>query len=134
MKISYLNQIQTQAYPAFVNSIENIFLGSSEGTGKFTLAVLAISQVLQQNKKAVVIVSHDVIMDKKTRFLHDLFGKKKRVAKTFEDLTKDAQILLQADLIVTTAQAWDVLSRRWKHRKGFNQVGLLVVDNLHLLT
>ena len=37
-------------------------------------------------------------------------------------------------MIVTTAQAWDVLSRRWKHRKGFSEIGLLVVDNLHLLT
>jgi len=81
-----------------------------------------------------VIVSHDVIVDKKLKLLHDLFGKKKRVAKTFEDLTKDAPILAQADLIVTTAQAWDVLSRRWKNRKGFSEVGLVVVDNLHLLT
>ena len=79
-----------------------------------------MSQVLQQNKKVVLIVSHDVILEKKTKLLHELFGRKKKVAKTFEDLTKDAQILAQADLIVTTAQAWDVLSRRWKHRKGFS--------------
>jgi pre-mRNA-splicing helicase BRR2 len=119
MKIGYLNQIQTQAYSAFVNSKDNIFLGASEGSGKFSLAVLAISQVLQQQKKAVLIVSHSVIAQKKTHSLAKLFSKKK-VARTYEDLNKDAQVLAVADLIVTTAEAWDVLSRRWKSRKGFS--------------
>ena len=29
LKINYLNQIQTQAYPAFANSQANVFLGAS---------------------------------------------------------------------------------------------------------
>lgn len=61
MKISYLNQIQTQAYSAFINSKDNVFLGASEGSGKFSLAVLSINQVLNQQKKVVLIVSHSVI-------------------------------------------------------------------------
>lgn len=92
-----------------------------------------MSQVLQQNKKAVLIVSHGVIAVKKTHTLARLFSKKK-VARTFEDLNKDAQVLAAADLIVTTAEAWDVLSRRWKSRKGFSDIGVVVVDNLHLLS
>lgn len=133
MRIGYLNQIQTQAYQSFINSTDNVFLGASEGSGKFSLAVLAISQVLQQNKKAVLILSHEAIVQKKTHYLAKIFGKKK-VARTFEDLNKDAQVLSMADLIVTTAEAWDVLSRRWKSRKGFSEVALVVVDNLHLLS
>ena len=39
-----------------------------------------------------------------------------------------------ADLIVTTPESWDVLTRRWKNRKGFNEISLVVVDNLHLLS
>lgn len=108
-------------------------MGASEGAGKFSLAVLAISQILQQGKKAILLVSHEVIVQKKTQLLTRLFSKKK-VARTFEDLTKDAQILAAADLIVTTAQALDVLSRKWNKRKGSNDVKLLVIDNLHLLT
>lgn len=132
MKIGYLNQIQTQAYSAFVNSTENVFLGASEGSGKFSLAIFAINQTLQHNKKVVLIVSHEIIAQKKAHYLAKLFNKKK-VGKTFEDLNKDAQVLAFADLIVTTAEAWDVLSRRWKSRKGFSEIGLIVVDNLHLL-
>ena len=82
MKINYLNQVQTQAYPAFLNSANNVFLGASEGSGKFTLAVLAISQMLQRGRKAVLLVSHKAIAIKKTQILAKLFPKK-RVARTF---------------------------------------------------
>ncbi len=61
-----------------------------------------MSQVLQQQKKAVLIVSHKEIAIKKTQVLSKIFTKK-RVARTFEDLTKDSQVLSIADLIVTTA-------------------------------
>lgn len=61
-----------------------------------------MSHVLQQGKKVVLIVSHQVIAQKKSHNLSKLFSKK-RVARTFEDLNKDAAILAAADLIVTTA-------------------------------
>ena len=78
-----------------------------------------MSQALQSHKKVVVIVSHQIIAQKKCLLLSKIFSKKK-VGKTFEDLNKDIQILAAADLIVTTPEAWDVLTRRWKSRKGFN--------------
>jgi RecG-like helicase len=59
-----------------------VFLGASEGSGKFTLAVLAMSQTLQQGRKVVLIVSHKVIALKKTQLLTKLFNRKK-VARTF---------------------------------------------------
>jgi pre-mRNA-splicing helicase BRR2 len=82
LKINYLNQVQTQAYHSFINSTENVFLGAAEGSGKFTLAILAISQMLQSHRKVVLIVSHQVIAQKKCQYLTKLFGKKK-VARTF---------------------------------------------------
>jgi pre-mRNA-splicing helicase BRR2 len=118
LKISYLNQVQTQAYHSFINSTENVFLGAAEGSGKFTLAILAMNQALQNHKKVVVVVSHQVIAQKRCQHLSKIFSKKK-VARTFEDLNTDIQILAGADLIVTTPESWDVLTRRWKSRKGF---------------
>ena len=79
------------------------------------------------------MVSHQVIAQKRCLHLSKLFSRKK-VARTFEDLNKDIQILAAADLIVTTPESWDVSTRRWKNRKGFNEIGLVVVDNLHLLS
>jgi replicative superfamily II helicase len=91
-----------------------------------------MSQTLDQNKKVVLIVSHKVIAQRKTAILTRVFNRKK-VGRTFEDLSKDSQVLAHSDVIVTTAEAWDVLTRRWKSRKGFSQVALIVIDNLHLL-
>lgn len=82
LKINYLNQVQTQAYHSFLNSNQNAFLGAAEGAGKFTLAILAMNQVLQNHKKVVLVVSHQIIAQKKSLLLSKIFSKKK-VARTF---------------------------------------------------
>lgn len=46
MRISYLNQIQTQTYNAFINHDSNVFLGAAEGSGKFTLALFSVNKCL----------------------------------------------------------------------------------------
>ena len=46
LKISYLNQIQTQVYNSIVNSDKNCFLGAAEGSGKFSLALFSIYKCL----------------------------------------------------------------------------------------
>ncbi len=42
-------------------------------------------------------------------------------------------MLLNNDVVVSTPEAWEVLSRRSKARKGFEQIALFVVDGIHLL-
>jgi pre-mRNA-splicing helicase BRR2 len=37
------------------------------------------------------------------------------------------------DIVVSTPEAWEVISRRWKARKGFEKIGLLVIDGLHMI-
>jgi hypothetical protein len=43
-----------------------------------------------------------------------------RVGKTFNDLTKDSQLLANSNILISSPEGWEVLSRRWKARKGFN--------------
>lgn len=58
----------------------------------------------------------------------------KKVGRTYGDLAKDSGILLSMDIILTTPEAWDVVSRRWKARKGFNEIGLFIIENLHMVS
>ncbi len=58
--------------------------------------------------------------------LSKLFPRKK-VGRTYCDLAKDSGILSSMDIILTTPEAWDVISRRWKARKGFNEIGLFII-------
>lgn len=41
--------------------------------------------------------------------------------------------LLPGNVIISTPERWDVLSRRWKQRKNIQSVNLFVVDELHLI-
>ncbi len=41
--------------------------------------------------------------------------------------------LPQGNLIISTPENWDMLSRRWKQRKNVQNVSLFIVDELHLI-
>lgn len=42
-------------------------------------------------------------------------------------------VISQGNIIISTPEIWDVLSRRWKVRKNVQSVNLVVVDELHLI-
>ena len=47
---------------------------------------------------------------------------------------QDLQILEKFDLVISLPEHFDVISRRWSVRPAFAQIGLIVADELHLLT
>ncbi len=42
-------------------------------------------------------------------------------------------VVLQGNIVISTPEKWDVLSRRWKQRKNVQNVNLFIVDELHLI-
>jgi len=42
--------------------------------------------------------------------------------------------LTQADIIISTPEKWENLSRKWKSRKAVQEVGLYILDELHLIS
>ena len=57
---------------------------------------------------------------------------KKVVLLTGETGT-DLKLLAKGNVIVSTPEKWDVLSRRWKQRKNVQNVSLFIVDELQLI-
>jgi pre-mRNA-splicing helicase BRR2 len=49
------------------------------------------------------------------------------------NLQQDLAILNKADVIVTTAERWDMMSRKWRQRKVIQRVGLYILDQLQIL-
>lgn len=49
------------------------------------------------------------------------------------DVTPDMQAVAHADVIVTTPEKWDGISRSWQTRSYVKAVTLLVIDEIHLL-
>lgn len=49
------------------------------------------------------------------------------------DVTPDMHAISKADVIVTTPEKWDGVSRSWQTRNYVQDVALLVIDEIHLL-
>ncbi len=49
------------------------------------------------------------------------------------DTAPDFRAIEKADVIVTTPEKWDGISRSWQNRKYVQAMRLLVIDEIHLL-
>ena len=49
------------------------------------------------------------------------------------DIAPDMRAIASADLIVTTPEKWDGVSRSWQNRNYVQKVTLVIIDEIHLL-
>lgn len=49
------------------------------------------------------------------------------------DVAPDMKAIAAADLIVTTPEKWDGVSRSWQNRNYVQKVTLVIIDEIHLL-
>ena len=49
------------------------------------------------------------------------------------DVTPDLATLQGADIIITTPEKWDGISRSWQSRSYVKDVSLVIIDEIHLL-
>lgn len=119
------------------NGDDNIFIGAPTGSGKTTIAEFAIFRLFDKNPegRCVYLVPKDALAELIFADWHNKFGQtlgKKVVLLTGETGT-DLKLLAKGQIIITTAEKWDVLSRRWKQRKNVQNINLFVADELHLI-
>ena len=57
----------------------------------------------------------------------------KEVVMLTGEPTIDIKLLAHGNVIVTTAEQFDNISRRWKTRKGIQAVKLFIVSDLHMV-
>lgn len=136
-KFPQFNPIQTQVFNAVYNSDDNIFIGAPTGSGKTTIAEFAVLRLLSQNPdgRCVYLVPRDALAELVFADWQQKFGGvlgKKVVLLTGETGT-DLKLLAKGQVIVCTAEKWDILSRRWKQRKNVQNIQLFIVDELQLI-
>ncbi|KAI8426806.1 hypothetical protein MSG28_014489 [Choristoneura fumiferana] len=130
------NPVQTQVFNAVYNTDDNVFVGAPSGSGKSVVAELALLRLLSSNAagRCVYLLPKDALADivfadwyhKFTRF-------SLKVVQLTGETATDHKLLNKGQIIITTAEKWDVLSRRWKVRKSVQSVSLFIVDALQLL-
>lgn len=57
----------------------------------------------------------------------------KKLVELTGDFTPDMRALLAADVIIATPEKWDGITRSWASRAYARKVGLLIIDEIHLL-
>ncbi|XP_032538477.1 LOW QUALITY PROTEIN: activating signal cointegrator 1 complex subunit 3 [Chiroxiphia lanceolata] len=136
-KFTHFNPIQTQIFHTLYHTDCNVLLGAPTGSGKTVAAELAIFRVFNKypTSKAVYIAPlkalvRERIEDWKVR-IEEKLGKK--VVELTGDVTPDMRAIAQADLIVTTPEKWDGVSRSWQNRSYVQKVAILIIDEIHLL-
>lgn len=136
-KFAQFNPIQTQVFNAVYNSDDNVFIGAPTGSGKTTIAEFAVLRLFSQQSdgRCVYLVSKDAVADlvfndwqKKLGDVLDV-----KVVKLTGETGTDLKLLAKGQIIVTTSDKWDVLSRRWKQRKNVQNVHLFIIDELQLI-
>ncbi|XP_044135180.1 U5 small nuclear ribonucleoprotein 200 kDa helicase [Bufo gargarizans] len=136
-KFPFFNPIQTQVFNTVYNSDDNVFVGAPTGSGKTICAEFAILRMLLQNSESRCVyitpmeaLAEQVFMDWFEKFQDRLY--KKVVLLTGETST-DLKLLGKGNIIISTPEKWDILSRRWKQRKNVQNVSLFIVDETHLI-
>ncbi|MEW5302418.1 MAG: hypothetical protein WDW36_005207 [Sanguina aurantia] len=136
-RFTHFNPIQTQAFHTLYHTDENVLLGAPTGSGKTISSELAILRLFAAHpgSKVIYIAPLKALVRERiedwTKGLCARLGKK--MVELTGDYTPDLRALLAADIIIATPEKWDGISRNWQSRAYVKKVGLLIIDEIHLL-
>ena len=136
-KFDLFNPIQTQVFNSLYNSDDNVFVGAPTGSGKTVCAEFAILRLFTMNEdaKCVYVTPKEQLAELAYVDWSEKFEEKlgKKVVLLTGETGIDLKRLAKGNIIISTPENWDVISRRWKQRKNVQNVNLYIVDELQLI-
>jgi len=116
---------------------QNILVGAPTGSGKTVTAELAVFRLLRAHpgQKAVYIAPLKALVRERMADWGNKFVKKLgySLQELTGDVAPDMKALMSADILATTPEKWDGVSRHWQQRGYVRKVGLVIIDEIHLL-
>ncbi|KAH8193819.1 hypothetical protein TruAng_012016 [Truncatella angustata] len=136
-RFQFFNPMQTQIFHTLYHTPANVLLGSPTGSGKTTAAELAMWWAFREKPGSKVVyiapmkaLVRERVIDWGNRLAKPLGLK---LVELTGDNTPDTRTIKDADIIVTTPEKWDGISRSWQTRGYVRQVSLVIIDEIHLL-
>ena len=138
-RVRVFNPIQTQVLGAVWRREENVLVAAPVGSGKSVVAELAVLHMLALygNKgKCVYISPLSSLADERAREWRERFRRLSvAVVRLTGDVTVDAKLMSEGQLLVCTAREWETVTRRWKNRSVVkDDLALCILDDLHLIS
>ncbi|PKI82775.1 Brr2p [Malassezia vespertilionis] len=141
-----LNPVQSRCYPIAFGSDEPMLLCAPTGAGKTNVAMLTILREMQHYRdehtgaldlaafKIVYVAPMKALVAEQAANFRDRLAP---FGMTVNELTGDSQLtkaqIAETQVIVTTPEKWDVISRKSSDTSYTNLVRLLIIDEIHLL-
>ncbi|CAO2171153.1 unnamed protein product [Urochloa humidicola] len=135
----HFNPIQTQVFTVMYNSDDSVLIAAPTGSGKTICVEFAILRNHQRavsgesNMRVVYIAPIEALARERYKDWEQKFGEFAKVVELTGDTAADLKLLDKGEIIISTPERWDALSRRWKQRRHIQQVSLFIVDELYLL-
>lgn len=134
---SHFNPVQTQMFHCLYHSDTNVLLGAPTGSGKTIAAEICMFRLFNNNPhlKIVYIAPLKALVRERVDDWGKKFGAimRKRIVEITGDVTPNPQAIKAANIIITTPEKWDGMSRGWQTRHFIREVGLMIIDEIHLL-
>ncbi|OLY81608.1 putative helicase mug81 [Smittium mucronatum] len=136
-KFSYFNPIQTQIFDSLYNTQQNVLLGAPTGSGKTLAAEIAMLSAFKKfpGKKCVYIAPLKALVKERVKDWGPRFKKYLgyNLVELSGDVAPDFSLIEKSDIIVTTPEKWDGISRRYKQVDYVKNISLIIFDEIHLL-
>jgi antiviral helicase SLH1 len=146
---SSLNRMQSLVYPVAYNTNENMLVCAPTGAGKTDVALLTIIHTIQQfttesrdsidiDYSEFKIIYVAPLKALAAEIVEKFSSKLKWLGIQVRELTGDMQLtkaeILTTQIIVTTPEKWDVVTRKGNgDNELIDKVQLLIIDEVHLL-
>eukprot|EP00095_Tigriopus_kingsejongensis_P005132 snap_masked-scaffold100_size373717-processed-gene-2.9 protein:Tk05132 transcript:snap_masked-scaffold100_size373717-processed-gene-2.9-mRNA-1 annotation:"u5 small nuclear ribonucleoprotein 200 kda helicase" len=135
-KITQFNPVQTQTFNVLYNSDDNVLIGAPPGSGKTLCLEFAMLRLFASDSevRCVYMAPLQAVAEIAYNEWHSKFSPlgMRTVLLTGETST-DLKLIARGNIIISTPEKWDVLSRRWKQRKNVQNIQLFMADEIHLV-
>lgn len=137
----FFNAMQSKSFPSVYNNDDNFVLSAPTGSGKTVIMELAIMRLLcndhARHSKIVYQAPTKSLCAERARDWQKKFN---HLNLNCLELTGDTEhsnhmrAIKEAQIIVTTPEKWDSVTRKWKDNKKLMElVKLVLIDEVHVL-
>ncbi|KAK9768510.1 putative steryl acetyl hydrolase mug81 [Basidiobolus ranarum] len=133
----HFNPVQTQIFHTLYRTEHNALIGAPTGSGKTVAAELSMWGAFKAHPGSKVVyiaplkaLVRERVQDWKARLTGPM---NKKLVELTGDVTPDLKTIQSADIIITTPEKWDGISRGWQNRSYVKEVSLVIIDEIHLL-